>query len=177
MTPGIDIRIQSIINGLNDVIFPAVDPKESLAAEQKGMIIAQLELILKQLPFMDRYHSLCRDDMRQCAERMLTGAAGNAATMAACEALREMLAAPADNPRDDYNRVGKAVDTLIASVGQDGDANYRAQVDAIMLGLADRQLWRDRVWSADLGFDPYPDEICSIEDMATGKVAPTSSRN
>lgn len=177
MTPGIDIRIQSIINGLSDVIFPAVDPGESLAVEQKGMIIAQLELILKQLPFLDRYHRLCCDDMRQSAGQMIDGAAGGEATMAACIELESRLTNPAAHPRDDYNRVGDAVNALIAAVGEDGEAAYRDRVDRIMLEMADRQLWRERVWCADLGFDPYPGELCSIEDMATGKTSAPGSRN
>lgn len=177
MTPGIDIRIQSIINGLQDVIFPAVDPAESLATEQKGMIIAQLEMILKQLPFLDRYHNLCLDDMRASAEQMISDPQGGAATLSANATVRELLANPAETARDDYNRVGKAVDNLIAAVGEDGSDAYREQVDAIMFGLAQRQIWRDRVWSADVGFDPYPEELCSIEDMATGKVSAPSSRN
>jgi hypothetical protein len=177
MTPGIDIRIQSIINGLQDVIFPAVDPAESLAMEQKGMIIAQLEMILKQLPLADRYHRLCRDDMQACAERMATDPAGGEATMAACASLQERLAHPADTPRDDYNRIGKAADALIAAVGEDGEDAYRKRVDEVMFGLAQRQIWRDRVWCADVGFDPYPEELCPIEDMVTGKVTAPSSGN
>lgn len=177
MTPGIDIRIKAIINGLTDVIFPAVDPEESLAVEQQGMIIAQLELILRQLPFLDQYHGLCRDDMRQSAERMMNAAAGGDATLAARAELERRLANPAPSAREDYNLVGEAVNALVSAVSEDGEAACRERIGGIMLEMADRQLWRDRVWCADLGFDPYPGELCSIEDMATGKAAPRRSRS
>jgi hypothetical protein len=171
MTPSIEIRIQSIINGLEGVIFPAVNPDESLAVEQKGMIIAQLQLILRQLPVVDQYHCLCRDDMLGTARKMILGPAGGKATRAACRDVETCLAVSHANPRDAFNQTGQAVNALLAAVGVDGDAAYRTQVSALMLGLADRQLWRERVWCADLGFDPYPDDLCSLEDMATGKVA------
>ena len=39
MTPSIEIRLTSVIHGLRDVVFPALDPQESLAQEQSGLIL------------------------------------------------------------------------------------------------------------------------------------------
>ena len=41
MTPNPNIRLQSLVHTLEQVIFPAVDPANSLANEQCGLVLSQ----------------------------------------------------------------------------------------------------------------------------------------
>lgn len=172
MTPSVDARIRSIINGLQDVIFPAVDPNESLATEQTGMVIAQLEMLIKQIPALHKYQRLCNDDMRETAAGIVGGCAGGAASQTACADLKAALAKQDDDLQDDYNRIGAALEAVMEAMLEDGEPVWRTQAEALMLALAGRQIWRERVWCRDAGFDAYPEELCEIADMVSGRGLP-----
>jgi hypothetical protein len=172
MTPSADARIRSIINGLQDVIFPAVDQRESLATEQTGMVIAQLEMLIKQIPALHKYQTLCNDDMRGTANAIVEGCAGGSATRAACAALNSALTSKNDDLHEDYNRIGAAVEGVMTAMLEDAEPAWRERGEKLMLALACRQIWRERVWCRDSGFDAYPDELCEIDDMVSGRVLP-----
>lgn len=166
MTPNAEIRLTSVIHGLRDVIFPAIDPDQSLANEQSGLILAQLGMLLKQLPWITRYHALCRDDLRETAAGIAREPAGGAATNAAAAELAARLDDPPEaDPLADYRRIGFAVEALTYAVANDGEPGYRSRVDASVLAYGKRQVRRERIWFRDAGFDPRPEELPEIAAM------------
>jgi hypothetical protein len=165
MTPSIEIRLTSVIHGLRDVVFPALDPQESLAQEQSGLILAQLEMLLKQLPYANSYHRLCLDDLKETAEAMLRKPAGGAETMEARSRLGQILSERTNNPHHDYQHIGAGIDVLVRAVARDGEAAYRARVDEAAFAFGKRQNWRERAWFRDAGFDPDPAGLPEIADM------------
>lgn len=166
MTPDVHIRLTSALHGLRDVIIPAVDPNESLAREQCGLVLAQLEMLLRQLPWIERYPALCRDDMRATAATLIDAPAGGAATTDAVRRLSVLLDAPAlADAQADYDRIGFGVEALVRAVAQDGAAEYRARVDAEVLRFGRRQNWRERSWFAGTGFDPRPEEVPELSTL------------
>jgi hypothetical protein len=163
MTPSIEVRLTSVLHGLRDAIIPAINPGEALAVEQSGLILAQLTMLLNQLPYADRYHQLCRDDARTAAASLMQGAAGGPHSLSAAKALTALLAEKgADDPHTDYLALAGGIATLTKAVADDGEPGWRAQVHAAVLAFSIRQNRRERVWFVDAGFDPNPAELPTL---------------
>lgn len=173
MTPGIEVRLASVLHGLRDVIFPAIDPGEALAVEQSGLILAQLTMLLKQLPYADSYHRLCRDDARTTAAAIVAYPAGGPRSLTAAAVLAALLAEPgADDPRANYLALAEGIARLTTAVFEDAEPGWRARVDAAVLAFSSRQNRRERVWFKDAGFDPDPGELLDLADMCAAAIPP-----
>ncbi len=68
------------------------------AREQAGMIVAQLAMLLRQLPYADRYNCLCRDDARATAAELIQAPAGGPRGVATAAALAVRLAGQDSDP-------------------------------------------------------------------------------
>jgi hypothetical protein len=160
MTPSIEVRLQSVLHGLRDVVIPAINPSEALAVEQSGLILAQLSMLLRQLPYADRYHQLCRDDARATAAVIVEKPVGGPRSRAAAAALAALLAgADTHDPHADYLELAGGIAALTTAAAEDAQPGWRASVHAAVLGFASRQNRRERVWFKDAGFDPNPGEL------------------
>jgi hypothetical protein len=166
MTPSIEVRLESVLHGLRDAIIPAIDPGEALAVEQSGLILAQLSMLVKQLPYADRYHRLCRDDARASAAEMVEEPDGGPLSQNANAALVALLAAAdTHDPHADYLALAGGIAALTSAAAEDAQPGWRARVHAQALAFAIRQNRRERVWFKDGGFDPDPSELPNIADM------------
>jgi rhodanese-related sulfurtransferase len=165
MTPSIEVRLTSVLHGLRDAIIPAINPGEALAVEQSGLILAQLTMLLKQLPYADRYYRLCRDDARTTAAAIVQECAGGASSQAAADALVAVLAgAGTHDPHADYLALAGGIAALTTDVAQDAEPSCRASINTAVLAFSIRQNTRERVWFKDAGFDPDPG---ALPDLAT----------
>ena len=164
MTPSIAVRLESVLHGLRDVIIPAINPAEALAVEQSGLIMAQLSMLLSQLPYAERYHRLCSDDARATAAELVKNPAGGPRSLAAAEALAAKLAAKDADAHADYLAIAEGIATLTTAAFADAEAGWRARIDSAVLAFSCRQNRRERVWFKAAGFDPDPAEL---PDLAT----------
>jgi hypothetical protein len=170
MTPSIEVRLESVLHGLRDVVIPAINPDEALAVEQSGLILAQLVMLLKQLPYADRYYRLCRDDARTTAALIAEEPIGGPHSKAAAQTLAALLAkAEGDDPHADYLALADAIAGLTTAVGDDAEPAWRARVDTAVLAFSMRQNRRERVWFVDAGFDPDPAELPSLAALCAAK--------
>lgn len=169
MTPNPIIRLKSLVHTLEQVIFPAVDPANSLANEQCGLVLAQLRMLIRHMPHIGDYHAMCLDDIRQTIVA-LPEARGGPLTSAAAANLRSTLGVAGDaaDPAAAYQALGKALEALIRASADDGDADYRAGLEHASFAFARRQTLRERVWFKDAGFDPHPEELPELEQMFGG---------
>lgn len=170
MTPNPIIRLQSLVHTLEQVIVPAVDRNNSLAMEQCGLVLAQLRMLIGHMPFISEYHSLCLSDIVATAQGF-PAVAGGPATQDAAAALAGALS---DAPRiadasNAFHHVGRAVEGLLRAVAGDGDPGFRHSVERAVLAFSERQTRRSRSWFRDSGFDPNPDELPEISEMAAGR--------
>ena len=138
MTPSIQVRLESVLHGLRDVIVPALKPEEALAGEQIGLIIAQLDMLVRQLPHADRFHRLCRDDARTTATEILREPAGGPRSLTAAKALAATLGAENDDPHADYLAIAEGIATITTAATADGEAAWRARLDRAVLDFACR---------------------------------------
>jgi hypothetical protein len=169
MTPNPSIRLGSVMQTLEQVVFPAVDPSNSLAVEQCGVIAAQLKMFLRHLPVIAVYHSLCRDDLVATVNN-LPVAAGGALTKAAATNLQCCLkdAASDTDAAAAFHHLGFALEDLLRAAARDGAPDYRAAMNEDVFRFAKRQKDRERIWFKDAGFDPRPEELPDLETMLAG---------
>jgi hypothetical protein len=169
MTPSIEVRLESVLHGLRDAIIPAINPSEALAVEQSGLILAQLAMLLRQLPYADRYYRLCRDDARASAAVIIQDPAGGPRSQAATKALAALLTvAEIDDPHAGYLALAEGVAALTTAAALDAEPGWRDRVHAGVLAFASRQNRRERVWFKEAGFDPDPGELPSLAAMCGG---------
>lgn len=166
MTPNPNIRLQSLVHTLEQVIFPAVDPSNSLANEQCGLVLAQLRMLIRHMPFIGEYHGMCLEDIRDTLVG-LPEAQGGSLTLDADAALRKtrLEAEEPGNPAMAYQSLGKAFEALLGAAANDGDADYRRALEHTAFAFARRQSRRERIWFKDAGFDPHPEELPELEQM------------
>lgn len=166
MTPNPNIRLQSLVHTLEQVIFPAVDPANSLANEQCGLVLAQLRMLIRQMPYIGDYHAMCLEDIRQTIDD-LPVPQGDALTSDAALQLKAARdgAKDAANPAAAYQMLGKAFEALLAAAATDAEADYRRELERNAFAFARRQAMRERVWFKDAGFDPHPEELPELEEM------------
>jgi hypothetical protein len=166
MTPSIEVRLESVLHGLRDAIIPAIIPGEALAVEQAGLIVAQLTMLVKQLPYADRYHRLCRADAKSSAAAMVQNPHGGQLSQAAATALAALLAAAdSHDPHAGYLALAGGIAALTNAAAEDAQPDWRARVNAEALAFASRQNRRERVWFVEAGFDPDPSELPSLAKM------------
>src|SRR5690606_23108332 len=169
MTPNPSIRLGSVMQTLEQVVFPAVDPSNSLAVEQCGVIAAQLKMLLHHLPVIAIYHSLCRDDLVDTVSN-LPSAVGGALTMDAASKLQSVLdgAASDSDAAAAFHRLGFALEDLLRAAARDGAPDYRRAMNENVFLFTQRQTRRERVWFKEAGFDPRPEELSDLETMLAG---------
>lgn len=164
MTPNPVIRLTSVVQTLEHVVFPAVDQANSLAQEQCGLVLAQLRMLIGHLPWIGAYHTLCHDDIAATATG-LPAAEGGPETIAAAAALSAAIthAQEQGDPLTGFHTIGTAIDTLLRAVANDGAADYRRIVERDVFQFSRRQSLRSRSWFRETGFDP---DAAAVPDYA-----------
>jgi len=169
MTPNPSIRLGSVMQTLEQVVFPAVDPSNSLAVEQCGVIAAQLKMFLRHLPVIGIYHSLCRDDLVATVSNLPLAAGGDLTQEAATKLQSCLEGAACDtDAAAAFHRVGFALEDLLRAAARDGAPDYRWAMNEKILQFAKRQKDRERIWFKDAGFDPRPEELPDLETLLAG---------
>lgn len=161
MVPDIDLQLRVVIKALRDVVAPAIDPGNRLAAEQLHLSIATLGMVEARLPLAGR---------RVRAELANAIAMAEAADAAALAAPLSEARAALENPRADGRdlemhkaRLLTAVSTLIDDVPEDG-----ARTDSLaraVIAASKPQFDLIRAWCLPAGFEPDPDEVVPIEGL------------
>jgi hypothetical protein len=171
--PSIELRIQTLVKALSQVVLPAIDPGNALAREQAQLVIAHLQLIAQQWTKALPYEAQSFAASRALAERLADNAAGGERTRAAAMALRAALAARVD-AHDLGSLVGgnlalsSALDVMIEAASVDGAPDFRAVLDRAVLDDSAERAVRERVWFAGTGLDPERSRLPSLDDLLRG---------
>lgn len=168
MTPNPVIRLTGVLQTLEHVVFPAVDPENSLAQEQCGLVLAQLRMMIGHLPWIGAYHSLCFEDAAATVAA-LPPADGGPATLAAAAILATTLeqSRALGDPQEGFHMLGHAIDALLRALAGDGAAAYRRAAERAIFAFSKRQNMRARAWFKDAGFDPAVAEVPPYEELIT----------
>ena len=172
MTPDIDVRLQSVIKAIEQVILPALDPHNPLAREQAALAIGHLHMIRGQLPYMADYMAICLADIVKLGGDLLVVADGGMNTRDAAAALkstlnqiREEKGGPTTAISQRRDTIAVAVDDLINASAIDGSKSFRDLSENIVLDYGIHQTSRDRAWFKASGLDPDCAKLPSHADL------------
>lgn len=172
MQPSIEMRLRAMMRAMSEVVLPALDATNRAAAEQGGLVLGSLGLLLQQVDYAHWYEQA--DLAAQCdlADQLaaIEGAPVAAGFTQALSAARAM------SPRHDVSlsmlkeanvQLRDAISTFIESAYALNDtaaaAALQRRVQALVLAQSQQQLSRERAYVAGMRWDMYPDSLQSIE--------------
>lgn len=164
MTPTLDTRLKSIVSAMEDIIIPAIDPKDSLPLQQASLIVGHVRMILEQLPFTANFEWLCLEDMAVTARAVLV-LPGLESQSDKAKELARILDERTGVAADRYTAIGRALEAMIEAAQQSGNIDLLEQVAEPVLAFGERQTLRERVWFSATGFDPMRSELPAIEAL------------
>jgi hypothetical protein len=168
MQPSFELRIDTMIKAMREVVMPAIDPGSSAALEQAALVTASLDLICEQIDFAHWYEV---SDIKLNSQ-MLVDLAGllnpdeaKALDNSARSALE--LARRHDVTLSQLRNVSCELRNSSCSLIEDitalGDGEMIGQANEIVLTASDIQNNRERAFVAKTGFDSTPDTLKSID--------------
>lgn len=168
MNPSLDDRIASMIRAMADVIMPALDPNNSLAREQAGLMVGHLQVLRQHVNDAARFEAVELERMEELANRLLGAASGGAQTLSAIDGLRMALDTPGPGSSAGITRlrsIGMAIDRLIGSSRLDADQDSRAAISALILQHGRHAALLNRVWFAGMGFEAADAGLPPMSEM------------
>jgi hypothetical protein len=177
-----DIQIQSVLKAMNDVVLPALDPKNPLAQEQARLCMGMLSVMAAQLPLQFRFDCDELTRLLGLANRLQQLDEVGRLAPQAIASLRQDSGRAADvlaRARAEPSDVLAAVRALRAATSQvvrdaceKGEASEIEGLERAVLDASKEQLLRDRSWVLGQGWEADPKTIPSIETL----IAPVSAR-
>lgn len=172
-----ELRIQSSIDAMTNVVIPAIDPENGLAQEQAQLVVGMLGLLAQWLPLEYRYD---RDELARllrAADEIGGGLRGGGRTTAA----GDQLAAIASEAHDVLRRAGAeprelqdTVRALRAGLGavvgaafEDGEPQSRDAASRAVLEFSGEQILRVRAAYIGQGFEGDAQGLPPLEELLT----------
>jgi hypothetical protein len=177
MTPDHSLRLATLLRAMQEVVLPAIDPKNRLAIDQANIVVGNLRLLLDQCDKAYQYEWVELREYFDLVSAISSSAqsSGNAdealqAADAALAASRALVAMEIPTQGELVARVRDlkgAADALLHAAYQQGSPEHRARVDTLVHEQAQRQLTRERVWFRKAGFELDAGQLPSMEDVLT----------
>lgn len=172
MAPDIGQRIDSVLQALEDIVMPAINPAQPAAREQLAYAMAALRLIANQ---HDKAYSLAIMEVRLFANLLmrLNEAAGDSLSPELRRRLTEAgasrltdLKAPSQNRLDEIQREYRDIaDAVVASVSSGIDSAARQRVTAIVVEHSAREMVMRRGWMAMPGVEADVSRLPALDEI------------
>ena len=159
MNPSVELRLRTMIRALNETIIPAVDPNDSLAQEQAGLLLGHLHVLLQH---HGREQKVCDNEheaLKKLALALIESSDGGDVTEAATKRLRQLV------NDGDIDSLSHAVEALIVDAGTDGSEAFKKTCDALVIQHGREATLRSRIWFKSMGFDHDPDSLPEIDSL------------
>lgn len=167
MLPSIDLRIANVIKALEQVILPALTPRERLARDQINLCIGHLQMIGEQWRWAAAFESGSFHAMIALAKAMQSSvdpfyADELAAAIMSADAIEWGDLAAVEHG---IVALGSLIDRII--LGEDGQIPLAPELWDAVLAYGETQATRERTWFAATGLDPDRRELPGIAEMMT----------
>jgi hypothetical protein len=163
--PDIDLRIQSIVKTLQDIVLPAVAENEQQAREQVALVMGHLGIIQSQWKVALKFELGTYDGLCNLAREVRALVSDHALQ----QEIDAALVAATTLDRSDYDAVSREVKRAGAMLDRVIDDKHASRLDpelfAAVLAYGDREAWRNRAWFAGSQIDPGAADLPSIEDL------------
>jgi hypothetical protein len=153
-----DNALRASIKALEEVVAPAVDPGDPLAAEQLQLVIHTLGFLRDRI---DHIHARARFDLRHdlgLASALLDDAPALRDPIATGTA----LAADPDTPTAALRAGAAMVAAAIRTVVRDADDSVRRRIELRVVSAAHQRIELERAWHLPQGFDPDPASVSPL---------------
>ena len=162
--------LRAVEKALTDVVAPAVDPKDALAAEQLRLVVDFVRFLRGRLEWLDaRVRAACGTHLATARALRVFGPLVAPDVRAALEAATEQAEAlPADA---DQRRVGAATAALAGAIrrlvraAQDIAPDARSRIERATLEGAEPIIAFERAWYLPQGFDAAPSDVPPLESF------------
>jgi len=165
MVPDIDLQLRVVMKALRDVVAPALDPNNRLAAEQLGLSLATLGMVQARLPLLQE---ATRRELANAIDVAKAAAeAGASGLDAALGAGRATLSDPGASAAALTARKRALLDATSAALNRDESPVTRRAIDRAVLSASKAQCDLARAWCLSAGFEPDPHEVPPLETAIT----------
>ncbi len=144
MTPDSNLRIQSMIRSVTEVIIPALDANDSLAQEQVKLLMGHLNALLVQAGREPTVKDIETKHLFRLAEILIEVASDEKVSEKLIKGLSESLKA------GDRFLLSLAIENLISST--DTSENFKQQSWNIVLEFGSNAANRGKKWFEPMGF-------------------------
>lgn len=144
MIPSTELRLKTMMRAITESIIPALDPKDSLAQEQVGLLMGHINALIQQQGRELIVVEKESEEISDLATYLLSVAEGGKNTQKACVELSQAL------EQDDYEGLSKSVEGLVA-VDDASQIFKEATWDAV-LDYSKTSAERGRDWFKPMGF-------------------------
>jgi hypothetical protein len=153
MVPTVAQQLHAIRHTIAKVIAPAIDPDESFAAEQAGLVLASLDWVMDVVDHEQRYEQLEHHEQRELLEGLLALApsAGAGDARAALAAAAEI---PDDLPalRAQTVELKRCVEVAFDALTATADTPAHEAARRLVTAASRRQIAREQAWTRMTGF-------------------------
>lgn len=151
MIPTVAQQISAVRNTIGKSVLPALDPNDSFAAEQAGLVLACLDWVLDVQAFEYPYELAEYADYRHTLMALMELDPEYADE---CRALLDETASPATNPLELRQQVRNVKELVARRYGNlaDADGPRAESAHRIMAEVAARQTERELAWCRMTGF-------------------------
>jgi hypothetical protein len=165
-----DTTLGAAIKALDEVVAPAVDPRDPLATQQLRLVVDALRFLRERLDYLhDRYRFEVRHHLA-LGEAIVPDAAecsaGSARTLREAIEAGAAVLARADARDPELRRASAALAAAIRTIVRDttgADSESRRRIEQRIVAETRRQTVADRAWHWPQGFDPDPAGRASLD--------------
>ena len=159
MNPSIELRIKTMIRALTEVIIPAVDPNNSLAQEQAGLLVGHLNVLLQHQERERIMFEVEHEALIRLAAALIEASSGGDDTLSATSRLKKLVG------NADTDTLSHAIESLVIDAGVDGSDAFKRTCETLVVQHARDETLRARVWFKAMGFDHDPDALPDIDSL------------
>jgi hypothetical protein len=173
MTPTHELRLDTMLRAMRDVVIPALPKEQKLAMDQAQTVLGYLRILRDQAGRTFQFAMVELREYAALVEALQEAASGADATQqcagearAAHAAVEPLLALQLPSERDVLAHVKalkSVADNLLRAAYRDGSEEFRRRADALVYGQSDTQLTRERVWLREAGFELEPERLPQMD--------------
>lgn len=171
-----DIQLRTMINAMENLVLPAVDPANQLACEQAQLVTAMMHLMAHQLPLQFRFDCDELQRLITCAEK-ISSVCNQTAQLTALSkqlahestAAKNTLATAAIDSQTvtlAVRSLRELISSAITTASEIGVEIALAQeLEKLVLAYSKEQLLRDRTLLIKQGWEADPEALPAIESL------------
>lgn len=173
-----DTGIRAVIKSLNDVVAPAIDPGDPLAAEQLKLVTHYLEFLRSRLDYL---HDRERFDVGHhlgIGRRILAeGAPEDDGAVACLAAALDAAVVRLDDPATTTRMLKADAAELAARIAAVVDRapafapDLRRRIELCVVDAMPERVAFERAWYVPLGLDPRPDTAPGLDHVCATPAA------